>query len=411
MDSDTNPSRPSIARYESGRRTPGHAHRDLLRALTTGMPFAEVARIAAGWAQAILGADGATVAAVRDDQLEYVAAVGSVLEMAGRTTGRSASFTQDALTRLETSVYDPRTASSESRARAERHGVECGLVAPISVEGRALGTIGVCCRRRRVFDASDREQLERLADYVALALERAELGSQLTQANQLINLGAMVATLSSELAEPLDDVLDDLGSLGELEGEVGATLERVEARVQDIAALLADVRQSTQLRRTKSAPPNESALRTEIMAAIGIAGPRARRVARLVVQVPQDLPNGTGDSARIAQVLMNLVNNAADAIAGFDGVEPTNGHEIRLDAVADRRGVELSVTDTGGGIAPSSMPRVFEPFYTTKSPDKAAGLGLTLARRIVNDHGGNISITSSIGMGTTVTVRLPRKLD
>lgn len=411
MDADTNPTQPGLPRIQSGIRTPARAHRELLQALTSGAPFAQVACIAAGWAQTILKADGATVSSVQGELLEYVAAVGSVESLIGKTTGRGASFTHDALTRLETSVYDPRLAAPESRARAERHGVEAGLVTPISVEGRALGTIGVCSRHRRIFDESDREQLERLADYLGLAMQRTQLVSQLAHANQLINLGALIATLSAELADPLDEAVDDLQSIGELDGEAGAALQRAQTRLDDIASLLADVRRSSQLGRPGSAPATESPLRTEILAALGIAGARARRVAKLVVNLPQDLPSPGGAASRIAQVILNLVNNATDAIAGAAARE--NGDrrpdEIRIDAVADRRGIEISVSDTGDGIQPAIMPKVFEPFFTTKPAEKAAGLGLSLARRIVHDHGGHISITSSIGSGTTVTIRLPRE--
>jgi signal transduction histidine kinase len=72
-----------------------------------------------------------------------------------------------------------------------------------------------------------------------------------------------------------------------------------------------------------------------------------------------------------------------------------------------RTGVELDVTDTGSGIPPDILPRVFEPFFTTKAPGQGTGLGLTICRDIVREHGGEIQVRSAVNEGTTVTVWLP----
>ena len=109
------------------------------------------------------------------------------------------------------------------------------------------------------------------------------------------------------------------------------------------------------------------------------------------------LPLAPIDAAQIKQVLVNLCKNAMQAMTR-DGVL-TLGTEARED------GVGLVVSDTGGGIPPEMLSRIFEPFYTTKK--KGSGLGLMIVQRIVRDHGGRIQLESNVGQGTTFRIWLP----
>jgi two-component system, NtrC family, sensor histidine kinase PilS len=103
------------------------------------------------------------------------------------------------------------------------------------------------------------------------------------------------------------------------------------------------------------------------------------------------------DPAQLRQVLWNLLRNAAEAMP--------EGGEVGVSVTVDGGGVELSVSDSGQGIAPEDQERIFEPFYTTK--ERGSGLGLATVHRIVHEHGGQVSIQSAPGKGTRVTVRLP----
>ncbi|TAJ23595.1 MAG: PAS domain-containing protein [Nitrospirae bacterium] len=108
-----------------------------------------------------------------------------------------------------------------------------------------------------------------------------------------------------------------------------------------------------------------------------------------------------GDETQISQVLVNIVVNAFHAMPG--------GGVCRITAtgrtVAGKDWVEISVRDTGVGITRDELPRLFEPFYTTKA--SGSGLGLAIAYRIIQDHGGTIEVESTAGSGTTVVVKLP----
>ncbi len=110
---------------------------------------------------------------------------------------------------------------------------------------------------------------------------------------------------------------------------------------------------------------------------------------------------------QIQQVLMNLILNAREAMLPGGGI-------LKVTATADTSYVEIAVRDTGSGIAPENMGNIFQPFFTTKNgKDRPAdgsgsGVGLAFCRRIVEAHGGEITVESKLGQGSTFTVRLPQ---
>ena len=122
---------------------------------------------------------------------------------------------------------------------------------------------------------------------------------------------------------------------------------------------------------------------------------------RLDYTIENDLPSVLGDETQISQVLVNVIVNAFHAMA--DG---GRCHLAATTCTADgKRWVEISVRDTGVGIPEEAMPRLFDPFYTTKPG--GSGLGLAIAYRIMEDHGGLITVSSAPGSGTSVGLRFP----
>ncbi|MCU1278437.1 MAG: sensor histidine kinase [bacterium] len=117
---------------------------------------------------------------------------------------------------------------------------------------------------------------------------------------------------------------------------------------------------------------------------------------RISIDADATLPTVRGDGARIKQVVLNLVLNAVKATDG--------GGAIMLEARPDAGGVSLKVSDTGCGIAAVDLPRIFDESFSTR---QGGGLGLPIARRIVEQHGGAIRVESTVGTGTTFTVWLP----
>ncbi|MHB1132307.1 MAG: sensor histidine kinase [Chloroflexota bacterium] len=130
------------------------------------------------------------------------------------------------------------------------------------------------------------------------------------------------------------------------------------------------------------------------------------RQLQMEVLVPEDLPLVVADAERVGQVLRNLLNNAA--------AYTPEGGRVSVSARQQGEMVELAVSDTGSGISPADLPNVFERFYRAdQSRARAtggAGLGLAIARQIVESHGGSITVASEVGKGTTFTFCLPALL-
>ncbi len=114
-----------------------------------------------------------------------------------------------------------------------------------------------------------------------------------------------------------------------------------------------------------------------------------------------DVGEITADGGQLAIVLINVVANAKNAMP--------DGGELAVSTAAGDDGVRIIIRDTGHGIENEHLPRVFDPFFTTKKVWTGVGLGLSVAYRIVVDHGGRIELESEVGRGTTVSITLPRK--
>ena len=124
---------------------------------------------------------------------------------------------------------------------------------------------------------------------------------------------------------------------------------------------------------------------------------------QLFTDLSDGLPWISLDRNQIKQVILNLIHNALHAM-------PTGG-ELHISTKRRRRDdhewLVMSLTDTGTGIAPENLERVFEPFFTTRSKDGGTGLGLSVTYGIIADHGGVIDVESQVGKGSTFTVWLP----
>jgi len=127
---------------------------------------------------------------------------------------------------------------------------------------------------------------------------------------------------------------------------------------------------------------------------------RASEGLTLTVNLAESLPLVPGDGAQLKQVLLNLLTNSMDAIAGEGEITITTHPE-------NDNTVNLSVEDTGCGITPEDMDKLFSPFFTTKPVGKGIGIGLATCYSIVREHHGSIEVASEVGLGTHFTVKLP----
>jgi len=134
---------------------------------------------------------------------------------------------------------------------------------------------------------------------------------------------------------------------------------------------------------------------------VGISEERTKdSKVKIVTHLDPELPKVAASPSEMQQVLLNLINNAIDAIG-------TGGGSIEITSRLDGEHVIIDVADTGQGIPNELMNRIFDPFFTTKPVGKGTGLGLSICYGIIKKMGGDITLNSSVGIGTTFHVHLP----
>jgi len=127
----------------------------------------------------------------------------------------------------------------------------------------------------------------------------------------------------------------------------------------------------------------------------------------LGTDLSENLPPVMANPYSLEEVLLNLMSNARDTVEDRMQDADFSDARVRLCTKRNRKGIQIAVVDNGRGIPDGILPRVFDPFFTTKDPDKGTGLGLAICRSIVEELGGHLSIQSTPGEGTEVTITLP----
>jgi hypothetical protein len=224
--------------------------------------------------------------------------------------------------------------------------------------------------------------------------------TQMSRAEHLATLGELATGLAHEIRNPLAGIAGVI----EIVGRDLPSTSPAKAVVKDVRLEIAQINNIiTDLLQTARPHPPEirkSDLNTTIEHAVMLARQQAlSKPIHIELKKNPALPEVEHDSAQIHQVLLNLLLNAIQAIDGRGTIT------VELESEDDS--VAITVTDTGRGIAPEHLPNIFRPFYTTKG--NGTGLGLSLARRIVEEHHGSIEVTSNVGAGTQFLVQLPLK--
>jgi len=237
--------------------------------------------------------------------------------------------------------------------------------------------------------------------------------AQLLFADRLASMGRLAAGVGHEINNPLAYVVSNLNyifkELNRTDGAPSAE-ERHEllTAVADAREGAERVRLIVQDLKTLSRPDEASNapvdLATVVRSAVKIASHELRRRARVVEDV-QDVPQVLGHPARLGQVFLNLLINAAHSIA--EGNAEANEIRVVARRGAHDRVVEVEVSDTGGGIAPEHLERIFDPFFTTKPVGEGTGLGLSVCHSILRGMGATIRVESQVGRGTTFHLVLP----
>ena len=243
------------------------------------------------------------------------------------------------------------------------------------------------------------ESLKAYSDQLEVTFKQLqEAQAQLIRQEKLAVLGQMAGSVGHELRNPLGTISNAVYFLRMVHAEADETtneyLSIIENRVREVDKIVSDL---LNLSRTRSAERKNAAV-DGLVAEVLDRNPAPESVA-IVTDVPSDLPAVFVDPQQIGQVLTNLVTNAYQAMP--------EGGELGLKAHTSDDYVCLVVADTGPGIAPETMERVFEPLFTTKS--KGIGLGLVVSKNLVELNGGQIEVESVEGKGAIFTLTLPTK--
>lgn len=234
---------------------------------------------------------------------------------------------------------------------------------------------------------------------------------KLLRSEKQASVGRLAAGVAHEVNNPLTSVLTfthlllERGDLPEdVVKELGIISENTE-RVRSIVRGLLDYSRHDELHQV---PTDINEL---IESTITLVGSQVRKGdRRLDFEPGKDLPLITLDRNQVQGVLINLILNAADACREGGSISINTEISVSSD-YPGHSGVDISVEDTGTGIAPEHMEMLFDPFFTTKTAGEGTGLGLAVSRNVIDRHGGSIRVQSAPGSGSTFTVWLPETSD
>jgi signal transduction histidine kinase len=299
-------------------------------------------------------------------------------------------------------LNNPASAAERSAARLVSH------LSDLDQAARSLGAAGLSPAQLAVVDAvrsdcqgvipasvrSPMEQADR-EDEIATWLEAhgADPGAAEALAESTVSIQAL-DRLAADVTGPALNAAVRAIAAGCATRTLAAEIESAVGRIHDLVAAVKGFTYMDQ-----AATPIAVDLRKGLNDTVAVVHSKAKtRSIAVSVAVDPDLPAIVGLGGQLNQVWLNLIDNALDAA-------PASGH---VDVVARRRdhGVAVSITDNGPGIPDDVRPRLFEPFFTTKPVGSGTGLGLDMARKIVEQHGGHLTFESRPGQ-TTFTVTLP----
>jgi signal transduction histidine kinase/CheY-like chemotaxis protein len=293
------------------------------------------------------------------------------------------------------------------------HRAVCAV--PLLVRDTVVGALEIGDTAGRVFSAEQLQLVQSFADHASLSLENARLyaelearlrqvetaQTQVLQAGKLAAVGQLVSGVAHELNNPLM-VISGHAQLLRRRVSDPEHVRRVDA-IQDSAmraAKIVDDLQTVVRPRSRAVGPVD--LRDLVTRVLGWRD-NAFRVTgiALACDFPPRRPGVLGDAAQLEQVFLNLILNAEQALVGC------GAPRIDVTVSQDDGWVRVKIADTGPGIPPDVLPRIFEPFFSTKPVGQGTGLGLTICYSIVQSHGGRLTAESAPGAGTRMVVELP----
>ena len=279
-----------------------------------------------------------------------------------------------------------------------------------SVEAMKLGAMDLMEKPADLKTLTDKIKKAQTNKMVLIEKQAEEkMNVQAIEAGKLASVGELASGIAHEINNPIAIMVEEAGWLSDLLSdedlanpqnmeEFRRALNQIKAqggRCKDITHKLLFFAKKTDS-RVREVQINEIIEET-----VNTSEQRAKESnVKIVTHLDQELPNVSASPSEMQQVLLNLINNAIDAIG-------TGGGIVEITSRFNGGYVVIDVADTGQGIPSELINRIFDPFFTTKPVGKGTGLGLSICYGIIKKMGGDITLNSGVGMGATFHVHLP----
>lgn len=284
------------------------------------------------------------------------------------------------------------------------YGIRSAICVPVKFRQRTFGVIYIDSKIANYTFTHDQLRLmTAIGAQTGLALENAELYQEGLHRARLVAVGETVASLSHSIRNILQALrgggeVVELGLRKKDLNLVGSGWDILRRNLDRIYELTMNMLAFSKQRKPEFEMANLGQLLQEI---VELMQPQCdRRNIALITELDPDMPPIPMDPGGIHQALMNLMGNALDAVEADRGVIT-----LRTEFDAESQEASISVSDNGQGMDAESLNQVFTPFYSTKGL-RGTGLGLAVAKKVIDEHGGRVVVQSKAGEGSTFTIRL-----
>ncbi|MBI1736134.1 MAG: response regulator [Candidatus Rokubacteria bacterium] len=303
-----------------------------------------------------------------------------------------------------------------ARAIVSEEGIRAFVCVAVQSRGRILGALSLGRRQRRTFSDDEIELVEASANQIALALENAKLyaetrqqleglklaETQLVEGERLSTLGKLAAGIAHEINNPLTTILGQAEMLLTRNAVAPEAIDRVRIIIEETSRSARLLRSMLRLARRQRPERRLCSIEEQVQLVLTLQAHDLRQAGIEVVTSFAPVPPVWADEDQVRQVLLNLVQNAQHAMARGNRARVLTVRVVGLDGRA-----RIEIADTGPGIAPEALPRLFDAFFTTKPAGEGTGLGLWVSYGIIEQHDGTLRAENRPDGGAVFTIELP----